>query len=319
MHRQCLRRHQDAQPGRDHDEEGVTPCSSPAALPYCPAVTFSIVGRSPDGSQLGVAVASKFLAVGAFVPGAHVGLGAIATQSFLNPRYLPDGFDLLAQGLDASAVLDRLTGDDPGAASRQAGIVDHHGGSATFTGTDCIGWAGGRTGPGYAVQGNCLAGEEVVDAMERSFLAGDPDVPLARRCWTPSLRATRQAGTGAAGRARRCSSSARQAATRAATTCSWTSARTTPPRRCPSSPACSSCTTWTPAGPTPRRCCPSRAPSPRGPRLPDHAGPPGDDLSDELFAWAGWENVEERHVPGAIDPVVLAVLRTAAARVAAAP
>jgi uncharacterized Ntn-hydrolase superfamily protein len=133
-------------------------------------MTFSIVARSPDGSELGVAVASKFLAVGNAVPAAEAGVGAIATQSYANLAYRPDGLALLRDGCTAAEVVGRLTAADEQHAKRQVGVVAATGDGASYTGSACHDWAGGRTGDGYAVQGNILTGPEVVDAMERVFL-----------------------------------------------------------------------------------------------------------------------------------------------------
>ncbi len=144
-------------------------------------MTFSVVGRSDDGSAWGVAVASKFLAVGAAVPGAAADAGAIATQSYANLAYRPDGLALLREGRTAQQVLDVLTAADELRAQRQAGIVDLAGRAATFTGAECHAWAGGRTGDGYAVQGNILVGPEVVEAMTEAWLRSEPTAPLARR------------------------------------------------------------------------------------------------------------------------------------------
>jgi len=138
-------------------------------------MTFSIVARSDDGTRWGVAVASKFLAAGAVVPGVRAPLGAIATQSFANMRYLPDGFALLGSGHDAQASLDVLVAADEGRDQRQAGIVDAAGSAATFTGDECLDWAGGITGPGYAIQGNILTGPHVVAAMRDAYLAHPAD------------------------------------------------------------------------------------------------------------------------------------------------
>ena len=132
-------------------------------------MTFSIVARSADGSQWGVAVASKFLAVGAAVPGAAHGVGAVATQAMANLAYRPDGLALLGQGRTATETIAELTAADDGRDHRQVGIVDAAGGSATFTGSDCHAWAGGRTGDGWAAQGNILTGPEVVDALADAF------------------------------------------------------------------------------------------------------------------------------------------------------
>ena len=134
-------------------------------------MTFSIVARNDDGKRWGVAVASKFLAAGAVVPGVRAPIGAIATQSLANMRYLTDGFALLEGGRTAQESLDVLVAGDDGRAQRQAGIVDGAGRAATFTGDECLDWAGGVTGPGYAIQGNILVGPHVVDAMREAYLS----------------------------------------------------------------------------------------------------------------------------------------------------
>ena len=142
--------------------------------------TYSIVGCDLEARQWGVAVQSKFLAVGALCPFAEAEVGAVATQSFVNPRYGPDGLALLREGLSAEEAVDRLTAADEGRAQRQLGIVDREGRAATYTGERCFAWAGGRTGAGYAAQGNILIGEETVDALAATFEA-TTDLPLARR------------------------------------------------------------------------------------------------------------------------------------------
>jgi uncharacterized Ntn-hydrolase superfamily protein len=133
-------------------------------------MTFSLVACDLEAGEWGVSVASKFLAVGAVVPWARGDVGAIATQSYANVSYGPDGLALLADGADAQTALDRLVADDPGRDQRQVGIVDAAGGAATFTGSGCFDWAGGRTGPGHAAQGNILAGPQVVEALAHTFL-----------------------------------------------------------------------------------------------------------------------------------------------------
>lgn len=153
-------------------------------------MTFSIVGR--DGDAYGVAVASKFLGVGSAVPAAEAGVGAIATQAYANLSYRPDGLSLLRQGRSSADALRELTDADDGRAQRQAGIVSPSGG-ATFTGPQCHDWAGGRSGDDYAVQGNILVGEAVVEAMEREWLASAGQ-PLAER-----LLSTLAAGDSAGG------------------------------------------------------------------------------------------------------------------------
>ena len=134
-------------------------------------MTFSIVAWDPDASpqEWGIAVASKFLAVGAVVPWARAGVGAVATQAFANLAYGPEGLERLAAGRSAEAVVNGLTGPDEQREHRQVGIVDATGGAANFTGRECFDWAGGRTGRGYTCQGNILTGPEVVDRMCAAF------------------------------------------------------------------------------------------------------------------------------------------------------
>ena len=143
-------------------------------------MTFSIVARGADGKSFGVAVASKFLAVGAAVPAAEAGIGAIATQAYANLAYRADGLAQLRHGRRAQLTLDSLVATDDKRESRQVGVVDAAGAAATFTGSECNPWAGGVTGDGYAIQGNILVGPEVVAAMEHTWL-GSADEPLARR------------------------------------------------------------------------------------------------------------------------------------------
>lgn len=131
--------------------------------------TFSIVAYDPRENAWGIAVASKFLAVGAVVPWARAGCGAIATQSYANTAYGPLGLAMLADGLSSQEVLDSLVSDDEQAQQRQVGIVDANGRAATFTGEACSDWAGGITGDYFAIQGNILTGENVILAMAREF------------------------------------------------------------------------------------------------------------------------------------------------------
>jgi uncharacterized Ntn-hydrolase superfamily protein len=141
-----------------------------------PVATYSIAACDLDAGQWGVAVESKFLAVGALCPFAEPLVGAIATQAYVNPRYGPDGLALLRQGLSAAEVVDRLTGADEGRDHRQLGVVDSQGRAATYTGEGCHDWAGGRTGDGYAAQGNILVSEATADALAETFerTAGKP-------------------------------------------------------------------------------------------------------------------------------------------------
>lgn len=134
-----------------------------------PVATFSIVGYDAETGALGVAVQSKFFAVGAVVPWAEAGVGAIATQSWANTTYGPDGLKLLKSGLSAEQTLERLIADDSGHATRQVGIVDAKGNTANYTGNACNEWAGAASGKHYTAQGNILAGEEVVKAMGKAY------------------------------------------------------------------------------------------------------------------------------------------------------
>jgi uncharacterized Ntn-hydrolase superfamily protein len=139
--------------------------------------TFSILASDLDEQAWGVAVASKFPAVGAVVPWARAGAGAVATQAFANTSFGPRGLELMASGLSAGATLAKLLEDDEEREQRQVGLVDAHGQAATFTGSECFEWAGGLTGPGYAIQGNILAGEQVVRAMQAAFVEAKGSLP----------------------------------------------------------------------------------------------------------------------------------------------
>jgi len=148
-------------------------------------MTFSIVARSTSGPggepEWGVAVASKFLAVGNAVPAAVAGVGAIATQADANVAFKGIGLSLLDEGATAEIALDRLLDEDAKRNHRQVGIVDVDGGAASHTGSACFDWAGGVTGDGFAIQGNILAGPEVVEAMRTAWESSDESAPLARR------------------------------------------------------------------------------------------------------------------------------------------
>src|SRR3954449_198382 len=141
--------------------------------------TYSIAACDPDSRQWGVATQSKFLGVGSVVPWAEPGVGAIATQAYANPRYGPEGLALLREGLSAEEVVERLTSADDGRDHRQLGVVDGQGRGASYTGAECLDWAGGRTGECYAAQGNILVSAETVDAIAETFEAGSG--PLAER------------------------------------------------------------------------------------------------------------------------------------------
>ena len=131
--------------------------------------TFSIAAFDPETDSLGVAVQSKFLAVGSVVPWARAGVGAVATQAMANYNYGPRGLDLMAEGRTAEETVETLTSSDEGQDHRQLGVVDAQGRAATYTGAECFDWAGGATGEHYAAQGNILVGRETVDAMARAY------------------------------------------------------------------------------------------------------------------------------------------------------
>ncbi|HWB55335.1 MAG TPA: DUF1028 domain-containing protein [Gaiellaceae bacterium] len=154
--------------------------------------TYSIVACDLEAREWGVAVQSKFLAVGAGVPAAEPEVGAVATQAWANMRYGPDGIALLRERYSAEEVVARLVGADDGRDHRQLGVVDGQGRAATFTGSECLEWAGGTAGLGYAAQGNILVSSETVDALARTF-EGSAGQPLAERL-IGCLRAAQAAG-----------------------------------------------------------------------------------------------------------------------------
>jgi uncharacterized Ntn-hydrolase superfamily protein len=156
------------------------------------ATTYSIVACDLEAREWGVAVESKFLAVGSLVPWAEPGVGAVATQAWANVRYGPDGLALLREGASADEVVSRLTSADDGRDQRQLGVVDGEGRAASYTGGGCLEWAGGRTGSGYASQGNMLVSSETVDALAETFEA-TVGRPLAERL-VDCLAAAQRAG-----------------------------------------------------------------------------------------------------------------------------
>jgi len=169
-----------------------------APPPDSPLVsTFSIVARDPGNGDLGVAVQSKFPNVRVAVPYAKAGVGAVATQSFSNSDFGTKGLELLELGATPQEVLTIIGRDDEALQDRQVGIVDAKGRAATFTGKKCFDWAGGRTGPDYAIQGNILVSETTVDAMEKAFLASKGS--LADRLLA-SIKAGAEAGGDKRGR-----------------------------------------------------------------------------------------------------------------------
>jgi uncharacterized Ntn-hydrolase superfamily protein len=143
-------------------------------------VTYSIAACDLDAGQWGVATQSKFLAVGSVVPWAEPQAGAVATQAWANPRYGPEGLALLRGGASAAEVVERLTAADEGRDHRQLGVVDAQGNGASYTGTACLDWAGGRAGPGFAAQGNILVSADTVAALADTF-GSSAGRPLAER------------------------------------------------------------------------------------------------------------------------------------------
>ena len=172
-------------------------CSLQPASPP-PVATYSLCACDLAAGQWGVATQSKFLAVGSVVPWAEPHVGAIATQAYANPRYGPEGLAFLREGLSAEDVVDRLTSADDERAHRQLGVVDAAGRAATYTGDDCLAWAGGRTGEGYAAQGNILVSGATVDALAETF-GSSAGKPLAERL-LDSLDAAEAAGGDSRGR-----------------------------------------------------------------------------------------------------------------------
>jgi uncharacterized Ntn-hydrolase superfamily protein len=157
-----------------------------------PTSTFSIIAYDEARGDWGAAVQSKFLAAGALVLWARAGVGAIATQAFINASYGEEGLSLLERGLSAQDVVDRLTSADPGRGNRQLGVVDRGGNSACFTGSACFDWAGHHCGPGYSAQGNTLVSGDTITAMAQRYEEGAGE-PLARRL-VESLAAAQEAG-----------------------------------------------------------------------------------------------------------------------------
>ncbi|MFY1691628.1 DUF1028 domain-containing protein [Plantactinospora sp. WMMB782] len=277
-------------------------------------MTFSIVARSDDGRLHGVAVASKFLGVGAVVPAAEAEVGALATQARANLGYRPQGLTFLRTGLAADDVVAGLVAADSSRTQRQLGIVDAEGRAATYTGTDCHDWAGGQAGSGWAVQGNILVGPQVVDEMRDAWLDG------ADTSFPDRLLGALRAGDLAGGDRRGRQSAALLVVGRAGGYGSGSDVVLD--LRVDDHPD--------PVTELARLLELHRMlfdrPDPAAlldltgdladevSRLLTGLGYPGDDsaLEARLAAWAGVENLEERLVPARIDPVVLAHLRTRA-------
>lgn len=153
--------------------------------------TFSIVAADPETGELGIAVQSKFIAVGAVVPWAKAGVGAVATQSWANTSFGPKGIGLLEKGYSPQEALDMMLAEDDGKEYRQVGMVDASGNAASFTGSECFQWAGGVTGKNFACQGNILVNKETVTRMGEVFKKSKGD--LASRLLV-ALDAAQEAG-----------------------------------------------------------------------------------------------------------------------------
>ena len=138
-------------------------------------MTWSIVARGPGG-EFGIAIASRFFAVGMLCPHARSGVGAVATQALVNPHYGPKGLDLLGSGFSPSSVIEKLLSEDEGQNHRQVHIIDAQGRVAAHTGSACVGWCGHYAGEGFSIAGNMLAGPQVLQATAEAFQrsAGQP-------------------------------------------------------------------------------------------------------------------------------------------------
>jgi uncharacterized Ntn-hydrolase superfamily protein len=280
-------------------------------------MTFSITGRSADGTALGVAVASKFLAAGAAVPAALADVGAVATQSYANLGYKEQGLRLLAEGRTAADTVAELLRTDGGPVThRQVGLVGTTGDGATYTGESCHGWAGGTAGDGYAVQGNMLAGPQVVAEMERAWLAEAGNPRLAYR-----LLAALRAGDAAGGDRRGRQSAALLVVAKGmgygGTSDVMVDLRVDDhPDPVTELGRLMGMHTLYFERPDPATRLPLTGELAAGVRerlaAAGHpAGPAPADLDEALASWAGIANLEERVVPGAIDPLVLEQLRAA--------
>ncbi|MGH3460615.1 MAG: DUF1028 domain-containing protein [Kribbellaceae bacterium] len=279
-------------------------------------MTFSIVAFDTESDSWGIAVASKFLAVGAVVPWGRAGAGAVATQAMSNLAYGPGGLDLLAGGIAADQVVAQLTGADDEREHRQVGVVDARGRGATFTGASCLDWAGGEAGDGYAVQGNILAGPQVVSAMSGAWQA-NAGVAFERRLLAV-LAAGDQAGGDRRGRQSAALRVWREGAAYGGLLDTAVDLRVDDHRA--------------PVDelrrlldlhelyfgkPDPASLLPLEGPLAAEVAVSlerlGHSSAGDGGLAEALDTWASTENFEERLVPGKLDPVVLEQLRRQAA------
>lgn len=283
-------------------------------------MTFSIVARSADGGALGVAVASKFLGVGAAVPAALADVGAVATQSYANLAYRPQALALLGTGVPAAqAVAGLIAADDGPIDHRQVGVVGAGGDGATFTGPACHPWAGGTAGDGFAIQGNMLAGPQVVERMRSAWLAGADQARLAYR-----LLAALTAGDEAGGDRRGRQSAALLVVAKGqgygGTSDVLVDLRVDDhPAPVTELARLLELHTLYFERPDPASLLDLDGPVGAEVRaLLTEAGHPSGaspaELDEALASWAGIENLEERVVAGHIDPLVLAILRGEPAR-----
>jgi uncharacterized Ntn-hydrolase superfamily protein len=274
-------------------------------------MTFSIVARSADGRAHGVAVASKFLGVGAAVPAALAGVGAVATQSYANLAYRPQALALLGTGVTAVKTVDALiAGDDGPVGQRQVGVVGPGGDGASFTGGDCHAWAGGTAGDGFAIQGNMLAGPRVVDATAVAWRASAGETRLAYRLLA-ALRAGDLAGGDRRGRQSAALYVVAKGMGYGGTSDVWVDLRADDhPDPVAELGRLLEMHSLYFERPDPATLIPLIGPAAQEVRaLLEKAGHAQPDLDLALADWAGIQNLEERLVAGAIDPLVLAELR----------
>jgi uncharacterized Ntn-hydrolase superfamily protein len=278
-------------------------------------MTFSIVARSADGHALGVAVASKFLAAGAAVPAALADVGAVATQSYANLAYRPQALALLGTGMTATDTVKALLAGDAGPVDhRQVGVVGAAGDGATFTGSACHGWAGGAAGDGYAAQGNMLAGPAVVAGMEAAWRDAADQPELAYRLLA-ALRAGDRAGGDRRGRQSAALLVVAKGMGYGGTSDVMVDLRVDDhPDPVPELGRLLELHTLYFGRPDPATLL--ELTGPVGAEVRERlaaaghpAGPAPADLDEALASWAGIANLEERLVPGAIDPLVLTQLR----------
>ena len=277
-------------------------------------MTFSIVARSAYGKALGVAVASKFLGVGAAVPAALAGVGAVATQSYANLAYRPQALALLGTGVAAPEVVRGLIAADDGPVGhRQVGVVGPSGPGATFTGEDCHGWAGGAAGDGYAAQGNMLAGPEVVGDMESAWLAHADEPRLPYRLLA-ALRAGDRAGGDRRGRQSAALLVVSPRRGYGGTSDVWVDLRVDDhPDPVGELDRLLQMHSLYFESPEPSTLLPLEGDL--AAEVRDRLGTAGHedaDLDEALASWAGVENLEMRVVAGSIDPLVLQHLRAGA-------